>query len=178
MLNGSEIRLRPVSHTYTEWMMSGYTALIDAHIDGTIHAGFNMEEMWPNDHDERGRPHFRELWAERADRKGFLLMGTALNMNRAHWAEAAYKEQWTKRLEQELRRYRNHPSVVMWTTNPNWLGHGLDQDPRYIGRKTEIPAAASRWRRQSVNIALSVIAFIKQLYPTRLVLNHAVSWVG
>lgn len=178
LFNGSEIRLRPVSHTYTEYSMSGYRPLVDAHIDGTIHAGFNIEEMWPVDHDERGKTHFREMWAERADRKGFLLMGTALNLNRGKATEPAYKEAWAKRLEEELRRYRNHPSIVMWTTNPNWLGHGLDQDPRYIGRKKEIPAAADPWRNHSVELAQEGNAVLKKLDSTRPIVNHAGSSVG
>ena len=37
--------------------------------DGVIGAGFNSEEMWPVNHDERGRRIYRELWADRADRK-------------------------------------------------------------------------------------------------------------
>ena len=63
-LNGTEIHLRPTCHTYTEFMMSGVSTLIDAHIDGMIGGGFNSEEMWPVNHDERGKRIYRELWAE------------------------------------------------------------------------------------------------------------------
>ncbi len=115
------------------------------------------------------------MWAERADHKGFLLMGTALNMNRGRWGDAGYKELWAKKAEQELRRYRNHPSVVMWSTNPNWLGHGLDQDPRYVGRKKAIPEEG--WKK-SAAIAEEGNATIKKHDPTRPVLNHAGSSVG
>ena len=174
-LNGTEIRLRPTCHTYTEAMMSGSSKLIDAHIDGVTHAGFNIEEMWPVNHDEKGKRIYRELWADRADRKGFLLLGTALSLNQGQWSKPGYKERWARKLEQDLRRYRNHPSIVIWTTNPNWLGHGLDQDPHYVGRNREIADAG--WK-QRASIAREGNAAIKNIDPTRPVLNHAGSSVG
>ncbi|MBV9468795.1 MAG: hypothetical protein JOZ57_06080, partial [Abitibacteriaceae bacterium] len=175
LLNGTEIKLRPVSHTWAEWMFSGYTPLIDAHLDGLVQAGFNAEEQWPVNHDERGRPLFRDLWADRADRKGVLLLGTALPINKSQWGETGYKDLWKKKLDQDLRRYRNHPSIIIWTTNPNWLGHGLDQDPHYIGRHRDIPDAG--WKA-SAAIANESTAAIKKLDPTRPVLNHAGSSTG
>ncbi|MGO9464370.1 MAG: glycoside hydrolase family 2 protein [Isosphaeraceae bacterium] len=174
-LNGTEIHLRPTCHTYMEFMMSGVSKLIDAHIDGVTAAGFNSEEMWPVNHDERGKRNYRELWADRADQKGFLLLGTAMNLKEGQWHRTGYKEIWRKKLEQDLRRYRNHPSIVIWTTNPNWLGHGLDQDPRYVGRRREIADAG--WRARAA-IAREGNAAIKKLDPTRPVLNHAGSSVG
>jgi beta-galactosidase len=175
LLNGTEIHLRPTCHTYMEVMMSGASKLIDAHIDGFIAAGFNCEEMWPVNHDERGKRIYRELWADRADRKGFLLLGTATNVQEGEWRRAAYQAVWQKKLEHDLRRYRNHPSIIIWTTNPNWLGHGLDQDPRYIGRKREI--ADTGWNSRAA-VAREANAAIKKLDPTRPVLNHAGSSVG
>jgi beta-galactosidase len=174
-LNGTEIHLRPTCHTYMEVMMSGVSQLIDAHIDGLTRAGFNIEEMWPVNHDERGKRIYRELWADRADRKGFLLLGTAVNLNQGQWHRSGYQELWQKTLEQELRRYRNHPSIVIWTTNPNWLGHGLDQDPHYIGRNRAIADAG--WKERAA-IAREGNAAIKKLDPTRPVLNHAGSSIG
>ena len=175
VLNGTEIHLRPTCHTYTEFMMSGVSKLIDAHIDGVIGAGFNSEEMWPVNHDERGKRIYRELWADRADRKGFLLLGTAMNLKPGQWRRSGYKELWQKTLEQDLRRYRNHPSIVIWTTNPNWLGHGLDQDPHYVGKHREIADAG--WKERA-SIAREANAAIRKLDPTRPVLNHAGSSVG
>jgi len=174
-LNGSEIRLRPTSHTYTEACFSGCIELIDAHIDGCISVGFNTEECWPVDQDERGSVYYRELLAERADRKGFLLLGTALPINRGQWSTPGYQKTWEERMARDLRRYYNHPSVVIWTTNPNWLGHGLDQDPRYIERNK--PVADGGWRA-SAAVAEQGVSAIKRIDPTRPVLNHAGSCSG
>ncbi|HVR87464.1 MAG TPA: glycoside hydrolase family 2 TIM barrel-domain containing protein [Planctomycetota bacterium] len=169
-LNGTELRLRPTCHTYMETRFGGNVELTDAHLDGCLLAGFNIEECWPVNHDEKGSVHFRELWADRADLKGFLLMGTALPIDEGKWDKAGYREIYRRKLEQDLRRYRNHPSIVLWTTNPNWLGNGLDQDPRHIGRSEEIPGAIEDWKKKKASEAVSMI---KNVDPTRPVFNHA-----
>ena len=58
------------------------------------------------------------LLADRADRKGFLLLGTALPINRGQSSAPGYQKTWEERMARDLRRYYNHPSVVIWTTNP------------------------------------------------------------
>ena len=98
-----------------------------------------------------------------------------MNLNPGQWNRSGYKGLWQKKLEQDLRRYRNHPSVVMWTTNPNWLGHGLDQDPRYVGKNREIADAG--WKERAA-VAREANAALRKLDPTRPVLNHAGSSVG
>lgn len=169
-LNGTEIRLRPASQVYMETRFAGSVELTDAHIDGCFFAGFNSEECWPVNHDEKGSVLFRELWADRADRKGFLLIGTALPINEGKWDNAQYRESYRQKLDQDLRRYRNHPSIVLWTTNPNWLGNGLDQDPWHVGRSQEIRGAIEDWKKKRASDAVSMV---KQVDPTRPVLNHA-----
>ncbi|HXX93735.1 MAG TPA: glycoside hydrolase family 2 TIM barrel-domain containing protein, partial [Planctomycetota bacterium] len=170
LLNGTEIRLRPASQVYMETRFAGSVELTDAHIDGCFYAGFNSEECWPVNHDEKGSVNFREQWADRADRKGFLLMGTALPLIESKWDKADYRESYRRKLEQDLRRYRNHPSVVLWTTNPNWLGNGLDQDPWHVGRSEEVPGGIEDWKKKR---AAEAVSMIKQIDSTRPVMNHA-----
>ncbi len=90
-LNGTEIRLRPTSHGYMETCFGGSIELTDAHIDGCMYAGFNIEECWPTNHDEKGSVNHRALWADRADRKGFLLIGTALPIDPGQWTKPGYQ---------------------------------------------------------------------------------------
>ncbi len=57
----------------------------------------------------------------------------------SNWDEAG-KKQWQAAVADAMRPYRNHPSVVMWATNPNRFGiAGMDLDPRYMGRQRGIP---------------------------------------
>ena len=110
-LNGTEIRLRPNLHS--ESWEGGILEVSDRLIDGYVKAGFNITEMWPWNHDERGTWHFRELFSERADLKGFPIMAPALDISRlalnGKWKNPLWKSRWKDRMVTEMRRYRNHP---------------------------------------------------------------------
>lgn len=185
-LNGTEIRLRPVLFQ-DEWQgwAPGVPEVADRMINGYISAGFNIAEMWPWDHDERGRSHFRELLAERADLKGFGIMAPALDAGNiiwpGKWNKGNNKEIWEQRMLVELRRYRNHPSVLLWAATPNFFGHTDDQNPMRIGKKelkgTISEKADRRWR-DIFPIGEEVAARIKKYDPTRPVMIHQGASVG
>jgi beta-galactosidase len=135
--------------------------------------------MWPWNHDERGRWHFRELLAERADLKGFGLMAPALDATPiiwpGRWKVGNNQAIWEQRMAVELRRYRNHPSILLWATSPNFFGHQDDQNPLRIGKKevkgTISQEADRRWRA-IFPIGEEITALIKKHDPTRPVMIH------
>jgi len=176
-LNGTEFRLRPILH-FDSWQ-GGILEVSDRLIDGYVKAGFNITEMWPWNHDERGRWHFRELFSERADLKGFPIMAPALDISpiawNGKWKNPYWKNRWKARMVTEMRRYRNHPSVLMWATSPNFFGNADDLNPRRIGkRKVEGTLSRSENERLQVNTPLGndAIAAIKSADPTRPVMVH------
>ncbi|MBE9126900.1 MULTISPECIES: glycoside hydrolase family 2 protein [unclassified Coleofasciculus] len=185
-LNGTEIRLRPILHEdqWQGWAV-GVPEVADKMIDAYFWAGFNIAELWPWNHDERGRWHFRELFAERADLKGFPLISPALSMSHIgipnQWNKQADRKRWEQRMATELRRYRNHPSILMWTNSPNFFGHADDQNPRRIGQK-QVEGSLGKdgdWRVQNMfPIGEKAVATIKKYDPTRPVLMHQGASVG
>ena len=177
-LNGKEIRLRPACLP-DEWTnYSGVVEYIDGVLDGLMKAGFNIGEQWPWDNYERGRVDFRHLWAERADRKGFLIAGALPSMTpflfesgwRLAWDEKR-KSAWEEIVVKELKRLRNHPSIVMWATTPNVFGMPQDQNPLLIGRKGLRTDAFAQAGREGLEI-------VKRHDPTRPVFTHHGADVG
>lgn len=85
----------------------------------------------------------RDLWAEAGDHKGFLLTGCALCANdtivgpgwRYDWDKPGVKARWEQRMDAQLRRLRNHPSIVMWGTSANFFRRRQDQNPAEIGQR-------------------------------------------
>jgi beta-galactosidase len=185
-LNGTEIRLRPVYHEdmWKPWTV-GIPEVMDHMIDGYQSAGYNIAELWPWNHDERGRWHFRELFAERADLKGFPIMAPMLSISQlsrsGDWNKPHIRQLWEIRMVSELRRYRNHPSIMMWVTNPNYFGHNDDQNPLRIGvklvRGTLGKIGDSRWRKLSP-IGEKVTKIIKKNDPIHSVVFHQGASVG
>jgi len=176
-LNGTEFRLRPNLHSDT-WE-GGTVEVSDRLIDNYVKAGFNIAEIWPWNHDERGRWHFRELFSERADLKGFPIMAPALDVTGIAWSEQWNNRQmidrWKARMTAEMRRYRNHPSVLMWATSPNYFGNGDDQNPRRIGRKKvegTLGSVEDQRLRAKTPLGNEAFAAMKSADPTRPVMVH------
>lgn len=182
-LNGTEIRLRPA--VGEESWPSGIPEVADRMIDGYFFAGYNIAELWPWNHDERGKWHFRELFADRSDLKGFPLMVPVLDMtsigSRQTWNSSA-RQRWERRMAKDLRRYRNHPSILLWASSPNFFGHSDDQNPRRIGKKkiegTLMSEVEDKRLREIVPIGEEAVATIKKYDPTRSVMMHQGASVG
>ncbi|MEG3974264.1 glycoside hydrolase family 2 TIM barrel-domain containing protein [Microcoleus sp. herbarium8] len=173
-LNGTEIRLRPILHS--ENWEGGTVEVSDKLIDSYVKAGFNIVETWPWNHDERGKWHFRELFSERADLKGFPVMVPALDISllasNGKWNNRQIRDRWKSRMTTEMRRYRNHPSILMWATSPNFFGNTDDQNPRRIGKKEVAGTLDKNRLRDITTLANESFASMKSVDPTRPVMVH------
>ena len=187
-LNGQEIRLRP---TDLGGMEPTTVDGIDGYIKGIRAAGFNIIEHRPFNHDQRGfASQHREMWCERADEKGMLTIAVALifgdylvktvdKQRHLAWFDPGVREKYKARMEAELRRYRNSPSVVMWTTLPNQYGHLQDQNPRTVGiRGVEFPLPPAEGQDVGYKAAYDGLDIIRSVDPTRPVYSHAGDMVG
>ncbi len=179
-LNGTEFRLRP-NLAPDQWGGNvGSPSVIEGAIRGMLDVGFNFAELWPWDHDKRGEPHYRELWAEAADRLGLPMSGVALCVSPYIVDMSSWKVIWTPeraqawqaRMACELRMYRNHPSILMWGTSANFFGEQQDQNPLYIGMK-------DYYTDNGKNAAgKEAMELLKKTDPTRPVFTHHGSDVG
>ncbi len=179
-LNNKKINLRPISNTPG----NGMTELIDASLNGLAKAGYNFIEIWPQDISERGLLQYNEAFIDRTDKKGILIAAplppsTSFIMNtewQYQWNKPGLKEQWTAIMEPELKRLRNHPSIVMWGYNPNFFGHSDDQNPLVIGMKNWADKDLSFFT--NAKAGEDAVAIIKSKDPTRIVFNHHGAYVG
>lgn len=178
ILNGTEIRLRPAP-VHAEQSMGGVRELAGDALDGLRWAGFNTEELWPWDRDERGSWEFDDLWCAEADKRGFLMIAPALWMTHlvGTWDKPGVADGWNARMAPGLKRLRNHPSVVMWVTGTNRFGHGLDQNPLAIGNHDRAWLPDKGWQRDAGR-GLDALRRIKELDPSRPVMTHAGGAVG
>ncbi len=175
ILNGVPLRLRPALLSSDRAQI----ATIDPILTGMRTRGFNICQIWPDSTFERGKWNFHELWAERADEKGVPMIHVAEPANRflydterrPIWAKN--RERYQRIMESEMRRVRNHPSILMWGTMGNLVNHPSDQNPRYLGQKAKLLAVTPI--QDGVTEAIKMI---KEADPTRPMFVHAGNRAG
>ncbi|HEU0228043.1 MAG TPA: glycoside hydrolase family 2 TIM barrel-domain containing protein, partial [Arachidicoccus soli] len=113
-----------------------------------------------------------------------LIMGVALpfinylvDKNWSYiWDNPQNKIAYEKRMLINLRRDRNHPSVVMWVTSGNFFGHSQDQNPLNIGMTNWVTNNTNFQR--NAKAGTEAIDIIKKHDPTRPVITHHGTYVG
>jgi beta-galactosidase len=138
-----------------------------------MESGFNLMEIWPNDHTRRGSNHNDDEVIAEADKVGMPLAGNLTHMaevtNLNNWAKPEVRAEYKRQMEMEVRRWRNNPSIVMWATSGNALGNsGSDSDPWTIG----LPPT---FVQENVNQRLrarEVFTWVRTIDPQRPIFGH------
>lgn len=123
-LNGSEIRLRPGNLDY------------GAMPEQLLARGLNFGHHWPKDQIRRGQVSDYDLKSiAQADRIGLLVDANLAHLRHAveRWNDADARGEWLRIIDQQVRLYRNHPSVVMYTHSANAFQSPGDGDPWRLG---------------------------------------------
>ncbi len=177
-LNNIPIRLRPTPY-HVKGRLGGAPALIRAGIRSMKECGFNIHEIWPWDRMERGTWHFDETWCREADRAGLLLIAPLPEFRQytRKWQQPETVLAWEESMARAMEEYRDHPSVVMWSTGVNTFGFVDDQNPTMIGDRHRARHASAAYY-QHARTGLDAMRRIRQHDPTRPVFMHAGAAVG
>jgi len=182
LLNEKPINLRPVHHDALG-ETAGVRESVEHHIAGYLAAGFNAMELWPKDTLERGSVHYWPQWARLADEQGLLLIYPALSVNAIvdiNRHDEAELNAYEREMARRLRKVRNHPSIVMWTTTANRFAHADDQNPRRIGQTDHLRRVtpADAWHLDRQKVGEAVLDRIRKHDPTRPVTSHHAGGLG
>lgn len=169
-LNGTEIRLRPANLDY------------GAMPSDLLARGFTFGNNWPKDLTARGSDtEYDDRLIADADAAGFLVSGKAPHMGEyakkvREWREnPALRAEYRRMIDAHVRRWRNHPSVVMWAHTANGFQNQVDGTPWLLGRRG---FSAVQEYVNAVENALEAIAMIKETDPTRPVYAHFGTYAG
>jgi beta-galactosidase len=176
-LNGTEFRMRPTLGNDG----SGIDEVADATIKALRARGFNIQEIWPENWAIRGSPEFGQHYVRRADRLGWPLMGPSTHLNpilsgwaTQGWEDPERRSRWFAAYRRHLRKYQNHPSIVLWANSGNNFGNRDDQAPTHIGRRITSSVwngEDSQWRKGNTAGA-EAYRLLKEIDPTRPILAH------
>ncbi|MDP0496413.1 MAG: glycoside hydrolase family 2 TIM barrel-domain containing protein [Verrucomicrobiota bacterium JB024] len=176
MLNGKEFRLRP-RNSARNWHDREVVSIerMDGAIDGMISLGGNIQEFWPWDHYVRGTTRMLDLWCERADLKGWPVIAPVGSVREFvnRWDSAdEERAEWLRLTDREIKRLRNHPSVLMWIHSPNRLPLRYDQDPTVLGNRERLTPREDTNYMNLLDGAHQANDAIRALDPTRPVTFH------
>jgi beta-galactosidase len=169
LLNSTPFRIRPTLMG-TGAMGGGSDSVKEAR-----DLGYNFGEIWPESIEDRSRDARYTDWFDVTDRGGFPISGIMPHMgwmggNINSPAKVAAYRAATERL---MRRYRNHPSIIIWGTSGNMFGAW--RDPKYVGTREAsraVEIAKGTPTSQAFPFAEVGVGIIKSLDPTRPVLIH------
>jgi beta-galactosidase len=165
-LNGTEIRLRQGCFYWGD----------------RPQVGENFWEVGRSTVDARGDAADSQKELEDADQKGYLAAEYILNANKYMMdsgGQLVWRQKRKRALERAavwMRRYRNHPSVVMWIAGMNFFNSAVDADPRHLGRRGWDPTN-ERWQR-ILTAGKEMFDDLKKLDPTRVYYSHAGACTG
>jgi beta-galactosidase len=143
--------------------------------------GFNFGELWPENVEERSRDARHTDWYDVADRAGFPISGIMPHMDWMANALDTPEEVVAYRAatQRVARRYRNHPSIILWGTSGNMFGGSLD--PAHVGNKAAARLDEAIRKTETGRVtprAEMGVGFIKAADPTRPVFIHNGGSVG
>lgn len=167
-LNGTPFRMRP-------FLLTPHATNASRVLNEARELGYNFGELWPEDIEARSRDARYSDWFEIADREGLPLSGIMPHMG---WMGGNVNSpsklaSYRATAERLMRRYRNHPSIILWGTSGNMMGGS--RDPRYVGRREAATASELLRGSQSARVipaAEQGVSVIKALDSARPVLIH------
>lgn len=190
-LNNRKIRLRPWATPLGNWIGGGMQEMTDDAVSTFRGHGLNMLYIWPSDPQKRGAIAYSlyEQWFKSADRQGMLMTAPApwfdvrgKSRDEIDWTPEK-REAYQQTVDTHLRRYRNHPSIVLWGGTANQFPLQKAHNPKLIGRSKGLPddlrdyTGKNRYT-QLVKAGGDAIAAFKEIDPTRPYYCHHDSFVG
>ena len=113
-----------------------------------------------------------------ADEMGVLTAVTPpeVNIIWKHFDLPRIRRSWEKACAKRITENWNHPSLVLWRMNMNFLGYDQYQHPMLLDGSQEPPVNSSWGSRKAV--AMKASAWIEKLDPTRRTYQHAGGCAG
>lgn len=108
------------------------------------------------------------------DEAGFPMSYTIRHVKRIYsdFENPAKRKLWNRVVDYEVKRVRNHPSVLMWAMNHNFCGWADDQNPARLDGTFEPPADADKRLLQRRAAASMAERYVTELDGTRPAYHH------
>lgn len=172
-LNGSPIHLRCLdlsnpgdfSLAARAQVRTAFTRARDLGFNYVIHSNYDYEPQSFAYMDDTLRA---------GDEAGFPMSYTIRHVKRiaSDFENPEKRKLWNRVVDYEVKRVRNHPSVLMWAMNHNFCGWPDDQNPARLDGISEPPADSDPRRTQRRAAASQAERYVMGLDGTRPAYHH------
>ncbi|HBC89013.1 MAG TPA: hypothetical protein DCZ94_18900 [Lentisphaeria bacterium] len=135
--------------------------------------GFNSIQLGSEGTFTKGRSaqYYGDIF-DIADTQGLPVIMPVAPVYAYEWQTEAGKKKWQSVNLNLIRKYRNHPSLICYSLNFNYLGYAGDLNPRYWGTNYMPPDNIGDLGRKRKEAGESE-QFVRGSDPSRLVYHHA-----
>ncbi|MDF3128763.1 hypothetical protein P0Y35_06100 [Kiritimatiellaeota bacterium B1221] len=173
VLNGKPLHLFSYHAHAHDTFVNASRKVAEAEMDAMTRVGFNSIQLGSEGtfSDGRSAQYYHDV-LELTDEKGLPVILPVYPVYAYGWEVPEQRERWTRHMQALVKRYRNHPSLLIYGLNFNYLGYGWDMNPHTWASGYQPPDTVNNLGNKREHADESV-ARLKQIDDSRLVYNHA-----
>lgn len=142
-------------------------------MDDMARIGFNSIQLGSEGTFTDGRSaQYYEDVLNKADRDGIPVIMPIFPVYAYGWENEGRRADWARHVENLVKKYRNHPSIIIYAMNFNYLGYGWDMNPHTWANNYQPPDQINNLGKKRVEANASVDV-LKKLDDSRLIYQHA-----
>lgn len=173
ILNGNPVHLVFFNYPFHNSYIDTAAKNTEREINFYGSAGYNAIQIASERSWNRGNhADFYDAVLGIADEKGFLVAMPVLPVYRVSWENAEERNLWQDAAGSLIKKYRNHPSLVFWSMNFNYLGYPWDLNPYAWADNYKPPDSLLDLGNKRRRAAESE-NYIRSVDPSRLIYHHA-----
>jgi beta-galactosidase len=173
ILNGKPVHLIFFNYPFHDSYIDSAAKNVEREINFYGSAGYNAVQIASERSWSRGNhADFYDAILSIADEKGFLVAMPVLPVYRVDWEDIGERKVWQNGVGNLVRKYKNHPSLVFWSMNFNYLGYPWDLNPYAWANNYKPPGSILDLGNKRRRAAESE-SILCSIDPTRLIYHHA-----
>ncbi len=173
VINGIPFYLHSVHTAGHDVFVNAARKNVRRHMDLMISAGFNSLQLGCEGTHREGNSaqYYRDVLTY-ADEKGIPAILPVFPVYAYQWHDAESRADWDRHVRALIRRYRNHPSLIIYAMNFNYLGYAWDLNPHAWADDYQPPDRIRDLGNRRREVAESMEQ-VRAEDASRLIYNHA-----
>ncbi|WFB36976.1 glycoside hydrolase family 2 TIM barrel-domain containing protein [Kiritimatiellota bacterium B12222] len=173
IMNGKPLHLFSYHSHPHDTFVNAARKVAESEMNDMTAVGFNSIQLGSEGTfmDGRSAQYYHDV-LDLADRKGIPVIMPIFPVYAYGWENPAQQALWTEHMQALVKRYRNHPSMIIYGLNFNYLGYGWDMNPHTWASGYQPPDTVNALGLKRAEAADSVER-LKGVDDSRLIYNHA-----